>query len=351
MKTKILKINPKKIDLTKIKIAAEEMKKGNLVAFPTETVYGLGANALNEQAIAKIFQAKGRPFNDPLIVHIADMKELYRLSKQVPPVALKLAKVFWPGPLTLVLKKSELVLDIITAGLDTVAIRMPADNVALSLIRVAQTPIVAPSANLFGRTSPTNAQHVTDDLGGKIEMIIDGGKTKVGVESTVLDVTVKPVQVLRAGGVSVEQLREVIGQVKIDEELERGFRSPGMLNSHYSPRARLILVEEKGKAQVGKVFKLASKYKAQGFKVGIMAKEENQSKYNGFQVKVIGKGSELKTCAANLFAVLRSFDREGFEIIITEGLKEHGLGLAIMERLRKASAPKINLKFDRDEGI
>ena len=169
MKTKILKINPKKIDLAKIEIAAEEIKKGNLVAFPTETVYGLGADALNEQAITKIFQAKERPFNDPLIVHIEDVKELNRLSKHIPPLALKLAKAFWPGPLTLVMKKSELVSDIITAGLDTVAVRMPADNIALSLIRESQTPIVAPSANLFGKISPTSAQHVEDDLSGKIK--------------------------------------------------------------------------------------------------------------------------------------------------------------------------------------
>ena len=340
MKTKILKINPQKIDLTKIKIAAEEIKKGSLVAFPTETVYGLGADALNDKAVAKIFQAKGRPFNDPLIAHIADIKELYRLSRKVPSVALKLAKAFWPGPITLVLKKSELVSGIVTANLDTVAVRMPADNIALNLIREAKTPIAAPSANLFGRTSPTTAQHVADDLGGKIEMIIDGGKTKVGVESTVLDVTVEPVRVLRAGGVSLEKLKEVVGQVKISKELEEGFRSPGMLNSHYSPRAKLILVEKKSDAQVEEVRKLTSEYIAQGLKVGIMAKEENQNKYDRFEVKVIGKDSELDVCAANLFSTLRSFDKEGFEIIIAEGLEEHGLGLAIMERLRKAAAPK-----------
>ena len=340
MKTKILEINPQKIDLSKIKIAAEEIKNGSLVAFPTETVYGLGADALNEKAVAKVFQAKERPFNDPLIAHIADIKELYRLSRQVPQVALKLAKAFWPGPLTLVLKKSELVSGIVTANLDTVAVRMPADNIALKLIREAKTPIAAPSANLFGRTSPTTAQHVDDDLGGKIEMIIDGGRTKVGVESTVLDVTVEPVRVLRAGGISVEKLKKVVGQVKISKELREGFRSPGMLNSHYSPRAKLILVEKKGDAQVEEVRKLASEYIAQRLKVGIMAKEENQNKYNEFEVKVIGKGTELEICAANLFAILRSFDKEGFEIIIAEGLEEHGLGLAIMERLRKAAAPK-----------
>ena len=340
MKTKIFEINPKRIDLAKIKIAAEEIKKGNLVAFPTETVYGLGADAINEKAVAKIFQAKGRPFNDPLIAHIADIKELYRLSRQVPPVALKLAKAFWPGPLTLVLKKSELVSGIVTAGLDTVAVRMPADNIALSLIRESKTPIVAPSANLFGKTSPTTAQHVADDLDGKIEMIIDGGKTKVGVESTVLDITTRPVQVLRAGGISLEKLKEVIGQVKISKELEIGFRSPGMLKSHYSPQAKLILVEKKGDTQVEEIRRFASEYIAQGFKVGIMAKEENQNKYNGFEVKVIGKGTELEICATNLFSTLRSFDKEGFEIIIAEGLEEHDLGLAIMERLRKASTPK-----------
>jgi len=340
MNTKILKINPEKIDLNKIKLAAEEIKKGNLVAFPTETVYGLGADAYNKEAVAKIFKVKGRPFNDPLIVHIAEIEELHRLSKRVPAMALQLAKTFWPGPLTLVLKKSELVSDIITASLDTVAVRMPDDNIALNLIRIAQTPIVAPSANLFGRPSPTNAQHVEDDLGGKIEMIIDGGKTRVGVESTVLDVTVKPVQVLRAGGVSVEQLMKVTGKAKVSKELERGFRSPGRLNSHYSPQARLILVEEKGDVQVEEVRRLASKYKAQGLKVGIMAKEENQNKYNGFEVKVIGKGTELEICAANLFSTLRSFDKERFEIIIAEGLEEHDLGLAIMERLRKAAVPK-----------
>jgi len=265
---------------------------------------------------------------------------LYRLSQQVPPVAIKLAKVFWPGPLTLVLKKSKLVSGIVTAGLDTVAVRMPEDNIALSLIREAETPIAAPSANLFGRTSPTTAQHVADDLDGKIEMIINGGKTKVGVESTVLDVTVEPVRVLRAGGISVEKLKGVVGQVKISKELKEGFRSPGMLNSHYSPQAKLILVENKEEAQIEEVRQLASKYMTRGLRVGIMAKEENQNKYDRFEVKVIGKGTELEVCAANLFTILRSFDKEGFEIIIAEGLEEHGLGLAIMERLRKAAAPK-----------
>ena len=340
MKTKILKINPNKISLTKIKIAAAIIKKGDLVAFPTETVYGLGADALNIQAVSKIFQAKGRPFSDPLIVHIAEITELYRLSTQIPSIAIKLAQVFWPGPLTLVVKKSKLISDIVTAGLDTVAIRMPANNIALSLIREAQTPIVAPSANLFGRTSPTTALHVADDLDGKIEMIIDGGRTKVGVESTVLDVTTEPAQILRTGGISVEQLEEIVGQVIINKELERGLRSPGMLSSHYSPKAKLILVEGDKDIQVADVLGYALKCKERGLKFGIMAKEENQEKYHGFQVKIIGKGSELKNCAANLFNILRSFDKEGFEVIIAEGLEDRGIGLAIMERLRKAASDR-----------
>jgi len=340
MKTKILKINPNKISLTKIKIAAAIIKKGDLVAFPTETVYGLGADALNIQAVSKIFQAKGRPFSDPLIVHIAEITELYRLSTQIPSIAIKLAQVFWPGPLTLVVKKSKLISDIVTAGLDTVAIRMPANNIALSLIREAQTPIVAPSANLFGRTSPTTALHVADDLDGKIEMIIDGGRTKVGVESTVLDVTTEPAQILRTGGISVEQLEEIVGQVIINKELERGLRSPGMLSSHYSPKAKLILVEGDKDIQVADVLGYALKCKERGLKFGIMAKEENQEKYHGFQVKIIGKGSELKNCAANLFDILRSFDKEGFEVIIAEGLEDRGIGLAIMERLRKAASDR-----------
>ena len=340
MNTKILKINPKKIDIVKIKIAAEVIKNGNLVAFPTETVYGLGADAFNEQAVAKIFKVKRRPYNDPLIVHIAEIKELDRLSNRVSSVAWKLAKAFWPGPLTLVLKKSKFISDMITSGLDTVAIRMPANNIALSLIREAQTPIVAPSANLFGRTSPTDAQHVDDDLGGKIDIIINGGKTKVGVESTVLDTTVFPVQVLRAGGISVEELKKVIDEVEIGKKLENSFRSPGMLGSHYSPKAILVLVEEKGNILIKEVHRKALEYKARGYRVGILVKEENRAKYGDFPVKVIGRGNELKVCAANLFSVLRSFDKEGFEVIVAESFEKYGLGLAIMERLKKASALK-----------
>ena len=340
MKTEIIKINQNKINLSKINRAAKAIKNGNLVAFPTETVYGLGADVFNEKAISKIFAAKKRPFNDPLIVHIADIKELSLLTDQVSSVALKLAAAFWPGPLTLVIKKSHLVSDLVTSGLDTVAVRMPNNNIALSLIKKANTPIAAPSANLFGRTSPTEAWHVVDDLEGNIEMIIDGGKTSVGVESTVVDTTIMPVQLLRAGGISVEALRKVVEKIKIGEKLEKSFRSPGMMDRHYSPKAKLILVDEKGEIQIKEVIRQAMIYRAKGFNVGIMAKEENKKKYEKFEVKVIGKGNELKKCAANLFSVLRDFDKENYDVIIAESLEKYGIGLAIMERLKKASVSK-----------
>ncbi|GAB4116918.1 MAG: L-threonylcarbamoyladenylate synthase [Candidatus Caldatribacteriota bacterium] len=342
MKTLVLKINPRKIDSKKIDLAAEEIKKGHLVAFPTETVYGLGADAYNEGAIKKIFQVKGRPYYDPLIVHIAKPDELQKLAREIPPIAWVLAETYWPGPLTLVVKKSNSISSLVTAGLDTVAVRMPANRIALSLIQKAQTPLVAPSANLFGRTSPTQVQHVLEDLDGKVEVIIDGGETRIGVESTVLDITVEPVQILRAGGISLEKLRKVINQVALNQELESGFRSPGRLKSHYSPRAKLILVEKRGEEEIKEVSNLASHYTKLGYKVGIMAKEENKERYKDFNIKILGKGNRPASCATNLFKTLRNFDQEGFEIIIAEGLEEKGLGLAIMERLRKASADKIS---------
>lgn len=340
MKTKILKINPNKIDANKINEAAEEIKKGNLVAFPTETVYGLGADVFNEKAISKIFLAKKRPFNDPLIVHIAHAKELEYLSNQISPMALKLAQAFWPGPLTLVIKKSCAVSNLVTSGLDTVAVRMPNHKIALSLIEKSNTPIAAPSANLFGRTSPTDAWHVIEDLEGNVEIIIDGGKTKIGVESTVVDTTTEPVKLLRAGGISIEEIRTVIGEIKIGEKLENSFRSPGMMDSHYSPKAKLVLIDKKGESQIKEVISQAVLYHDRGFRVGIMAKEENKEEYKGFQIKVIGKGSELKKCAANLFSILRDFDKEKYDVIIAESLEKYGIGLAIMERLKKASVSK-----------
>jgi L-threonylcarbamoyladenylate synthase len=334
MKTEILKVNPAVIDSTEIKKAADIIRNGRLVAFPTETVYGLGADSLNPVACAKIFQVKNRPLDDPLIVHIADKQDVFKVAKEIYKITLDLIDEFWPGPLTLVLKKSPDIPEIVTAGLDTVAVRMPANEIVLSLIKEAQTPIAAPSANRFGRPSPTTAQHVLDDLDGKIDLIIDAGKTDIGLESTILDLTQTSFCILRPGGVSIEKLRKIIPQVEFYKQDE--ILSPGMYPRHYSPKAKLILIEEDGKAQVDKVRELVKEFELQGYPFGIMAKEENKDKYGDFKVKSLGPSSNLALCAANLFSVLREFDKESVSVIIAEGVNEGGLGAAIMDRLRKA---------------
>ena len=334
MITGVLKINPDKIDCGKIKKAAGIIKEGGLAAFPTETVYGLGADALNPKAVAKIFEAKNRPLDDPLIVHIAEKRDLLKLTERIPDTAHELSSEFWPGPLTLVLKKSEIVPDIVTAGLDTVAIRIPANEVALSLIKAAGRPVAAPSANLFGRPSPVTAQQVLDDLDGKIDIVIDGGRTVIGVESTVVDLTQSPPTILRPGGISRERLREIMPQVRIYRQGK--ILAPGMYPRHYAPHAKVAIVEGDGEVQVEKVIKAASEFYKQGYQVGIMAKEEHKKMYKG-NVKSLGPGSNLTICAANLFSILREFDREGVDIIIIEGVIEEGIGMAIMDRLRKAA--------------
>jgi len=338
MKTDILRVDSFGIDQVTIRIAADIIKSGGLVAFPTETVYGLGADALNPEAVAKIFEAKNRPLNDPLIVHIADIQDLLRLSNEVYKITLDLVDAFWPGPLTLVLKKSQTVPSIVTAGLETVAVRMPDHPVALSLIRESQTPIAAPSANLFGRPSPTTAQHVLDDLNGRVDLILDAGKTNVGVESTILDLTQTPFRILRPGGVNLESLRTIIPD--IEPYNGNKILAPGMFIRHYSPKAKVILVEENGSVQIDKIKMLASEFAVQGYCIGIIAKEENKDKYSDFNVKVLGPAKNLNLCAANLFSILREFDKEGTQVIIAESVKEEGLGVAIMDRLRKAQAKR-----------
>jgi L-threonylcarbamoyladenylate synthase len=267
-------------------------------------------------------------------VHIADKQDVFKVAKEIYKITLDLIDEFWPGPLTLVLKKSPDIPEIVTAGLDTVAVRMPANEIVLSLIKEAQTPIAAPSANRFGRPSPTTAQHVLDDLDGKIDLIIDAGKTDIGLESTILDLTQTSFCILRPGGVSIEKLRKIIPQVEFYKQDE--ILSPGMYPRHYSPKAKLILIEEDGKAQVDKVRELVKEFELQGYPFGIMAKEENKDKYGDFKVKSLGPSSNLALCAANLFSVLREFDKESVSVIIAEGVNEGGLGAAIMDRLRKA---------------
>lgn len=336
--TKIIKIDPKNIDMKLLQEAGCAIRRGKLVAFPTETVYGLGADALNDDAVLKIFEAKGRPFNDPLIVHVSSLKEAEELIVEFSPIARKLGEYLWPGPLTMVMKKSKLISSFITSGLDTVAIRVPNHLVAQGLIRESQRPIVAPSANLFSHTSPTSAQHVITDLMGKVDIIIDGGLTMVGVESTVVDVTELPLKVLRLGGIPVEQLEEITSEVVISQENQKKKKSPGMLKKHYAPKAKMILVEEKNEKMIQHILHLATVLTDEKNKVGIIASQENSDKYHGFIVRVLGNASDLETCARNLYSQLRLLDELKCDIIISENFENKGLGRAIMDRLRRASA-------------
>jgi len=335
MKTEVLKINQFNIGPDQINKAADVIKSGGLVAFPTETVYGLGADALSPVACAKIFQAKNRPLEDPLIVHIADKQDLFKVAREIYKITLDLIDAFWPGPLTVVLKKQEVIPDIITGGLDTIAVRMPNHKIALNLIREAQTPIAAPSANIFGRPSPTTAQHVLEDLDGKINLVIDGGSADIGVESTIVDLTQDPFCVLRPGGVGIEELRRIIPQVGLYKK--DGILSPGMYPRHYAPNAKILIVEGSGKMQAEKVKDIAHEFDLQGYRFGILAKFENKDRYGDFNVKLLGPGNDLVACAASLFSALRDFDKDQVDVIIAEAVKEEGLGIAIMDRLRKAS--------------
>lgn len=340
MQTKIIKINPINPEKPKIKIAANIIKSGGVVAFPTETVYGLGANALNPEAIKKIFEAKGRPLDNPLIVHINDKKDVYRLAKQIPKSAEKLMDKFWPGPLTLILNKSKIVPEIVTAGLDSVAIRLPSNKIALELIKESNAPIVAPSANLSGKPSPTLAKYVIQDLLGKINVIIDGGETEIGLESTVLDLTTNPPTLLRPGKVSLEELRIVLKKVEVYLITKRKkvkkiiAKSPGMKYQHYSPDARIILVEGKPKQVKSRIQELVNKYKKERKVVGVMTMNKDDN-YKTDTTKFLG--SDFSIIAKNLFKTFRDFDKEKVDLIIAEGVDDKGLGLAIMNRLRKAS--------------
>jgi L-threonylcarbamoyladenylate synthase len=343
-KTLLLKVDPENPDPAKIQSAAEIIQKGGLVAFPTETVYGLGADALNPNAVLALFEAKKRPLDNPPIIHIANISEVYKLAKQVPPKAELLMKEFWPGPLTLIFKHSNIVPEVTVAGLDTVAIRMPKHKVALALIKQSNRPIAAPSANLAGKPSPTNAQHVFEDLNGRIDAILDSGPTNIGVESTVVDLSVDPPMVLRPGGTPFEALKKVLGDVKLhpfvqaEQELPmEKIRSPGMKHKHYAPKAEVILVEGNVPAVIGKVKELAESYRLKGAKVGILATDETQTAYKAEVVKSLGSRFNLAIVAQNLFRLLREVDAENVDVIIAEGVPSEGLGLAVMNRLRKAS--------------
>lgn len=326
---------------SQISQAAQLLKKNEVVAFPTETVYGLGANAMNTEAVMKIYEAKGRPSDNPLIVHISKIEDLRRFAENIQPYAEALIKSFWPGPLTIVVpcrrgKLSEKV----TAGLDTVAVRMPSHPIALEIIKQSGLPIAAPSANLSGKPSPTKAAHVLHDLNGKISGIIDGGPTGVGLESTVVSCIGDTPVILRPGGITKEELEKIAGPVRMDEALtdeKKAPISPGMKYRHYAPIAPLTIVD--GRPE--QIQELAEQYKQDGLKVGILTTKERESVYSASSVKSCGSRSKPVTVAASLYDTLRSFDEDKLDIILAESFPDEGVGKAIMNRLLKAAGNKM----------
>jgi L-threonylcarbamoyladenylate synthase len=347
VKTKILKIQSDNIDIEKIKYAAEVLRGGGIVAFPTETVYGLGADALNENAVKKIFEAKGRPSDNPLIVHITGKESVGGLAMAVSEKAQVLMDRFWPGPLTLVLEKSDKIPPVITAGLSTVGLRAPSHPIALALIREAGISIAAPSANLSGKPSPTTSKHVIDDLNGRVDVIIDGGSADIGVESTVLDVTTDMPVILRPGGVSFEQLRDVVGNVSIDPSLMKKPsedlvpRAPGMKYTHYSPKADVIVVEGEPLKVAEKINSLIMEYQSQNIPVGVLSTKQTRELYKGIPSITLGDRMEPETIAANLFKAFRDFDDIGIKVILAEAINNEGIGLAVMNRMKKAAGYNI----------
>lgn len=344
--------------------AAEILKQGGLVAFPTETVYGLGGNGLDKEAAKKIYAAKGRPSDNPLILHVSSIEEVYPLVKALPEKAKKLMETFWPGPLTLVLPKSDIVPKESTGGLETVALRSPENALTLSLIRACGFPIAGPSANLSGRPSPTEAAHVLEDLGGRIEGILEDGAVGIGVESTIVDLSEDCPTLLRPGAIIIEDLEEVLGEkVAIDptllgKSMEEGFipKAPGMKYRHYAPKAEMILFKKKEEEENGlrsgqeDIAKSILSYGKKEFsvsperKIWILCGEDTASLYEGdgrFTVQILGRREEPLSMTHNLFRLLRQADEEGVEMILGECYSEEGVGFALMNRLKKAAGQRI----------
>lgn len=348
MLTKIIKLDTEELQKGCLDEAIGILRAGGLVAFPTETVYGLGANALDENASKKIYEAKGRPSDNPLIVHISKTEDIKTLAEDIPEKAYRLAEVFWPGPLTMILKKKKCVPYKTTGGLDTVAIRLPANHIARSLIEESGIFIAAPSANLSGKPSPTKASHVIKDLSGKIDMIIDGGKATLGLESTIVDLSAEKPMILRPGCITKSMLSNVIGNIDYDPAIltrhpDKNLvpKAPGMKYRHYAPEGSLTIYE----GDINKVIheiNLRAKEKCEsGNSVGIIATEETRALYEYGVVKTIGSRKNESTIAAGLYAILREFDELHTQYIFTESFADNSLGQAIMNRLLKAAGYQV----------
>ena len=346
MNTKVVFVDEQHIDVDVIKEAGELIRQGELVGFPTETVYGLGGDALKPDSSRKIYAAKERPSDNPLIIHIAKWEDLDTICEDVPDAAKRLADVFWPGPLTMILKKRPIVPLETTGGLQTVAVRMPSHPVALAFIEAAGGYVAAPSANVSGRPSPTLAKYVKEDMDGKIPLILDGGQVGIGVESTIVDLTEKVPMILRPGFVTKEMLEQVLGEVKEDATLMEAHKdvapkAPGMKYRHYAPKGNLVIVSGDEEAVISYINKACQTAEAKGKKTGVICTKENAECYEARNVKIIGSKTEESTIAHGLYQCLRECDDEDLEVIFTESFPTKGIGQAIMNRLLKAAGHQI----------
>ncbi len=346
METIVSKIIKTIEDNSAIKQAGEIIKQGGLVAFPTETVYGLGGDALNPDSSRKIYAAKGRPSDNPLIVHICKLEDIYKIVSDFPIAAKKLADRYWPGPLTMVLPKSDTVPMETTGGLNTVAVRMPVDPIALSFIEAAGGYVAAPSANVSGRPSPTSARYVEEDMNGRIEMIIDGGDVEIGLESTIVDLTGEIPMLLRPGYITIEMLRDVLGEVAIDKTILDGNcmdkpKAPGMKYKHYAPKGELTIVSGESEKVIEKINEFSKKAMERGERVGIIGTDETIGQYKGNSLKSVGARSDEVSIAKGLYRILREFDDENVTLIFSESFDTGGMGQAIMNRLLKAAGHRV----------
>ena len=350
VKTKVAIIKDIRDDIDYIKEAGSIIKDGGIVAFPTETVYGLGADALNSEAVKKIFIAKGRPQDNPLIVHVSS-KDLSNLVKDVPKVAQDLMNKFWPGPLTIILDKKDIIPDETSAGLNTIGIRMPNNEIALKLIELSGKPIAAPSANISGRPSPTEVERCVEDLDGKVDYILGGNKSDIGVESTIVDCTVNPPMVLRPGGITLEMLREVDSRIEIDKALmskpsdNLKPKAPGMKYRHYAPKADYRIFKGTADKVADVITELANEKSNEGKKTGIITANQHLDLYKklnkDIEIVSLGDLDKPETIANKLFKALRDFDKDDVEFIFGEAFSEDNVGLAIMNRLTKAAGYNI----------
>ena len=364
MRTEVIVVDPIHPESVKIERAAVLLREGEVVVFPTETVYGLGADALQRRGLERVFLAKGRPLSDPLIVHIAEVSALEELtafvSGSISERVGELTRVFWPGPLTLILPRSRRVPDLVTAGLETVAVRMPRHPVALALIRAVGSPIAAPSANRFMHVSPTMAQHALADLDGRVPLILDGGACEVGVESTILDLSGSVATILRPGGIGLEALRAVLPDVQVlarrngalanqssDDESQQDEnivqRAPGQMQTHYAPAVPLLLFEGSVEAMRRAMLAELRRRLEKGERIGVLVADEDVSEFEGYGTLVLslGDGGEPERVAAGLFAGLRALEGAGVEVILCRSFDEFGLGLAIQDRLGKAAGGRV----------